>query len=125
MNSFEDLDVWKKACRLSVDIYKTLKCSKDYGLKDQICRAAVSIPSNIAEGSERHSKPDFIRFLRIAMGSCAELRTQIYIAVEVSLIPKDAARDYMVLQRKEWVKRGKSGFSAKGVELGIIEYKHT
>jgi len=95
MNSFEDLDVWKKACRLSVDVYKTLKGSKDYGLKDQMCRAAVSIPSNIAEGSERHSKPDFIRFLRIAMGSSAELRTQMYIAVEIELISKEAARDYI------------------------------
>ncbi|MGK5094115.1 four helix bundle protein [Deltaproteobacteria bacterium TL4] len=95
MNSFEDLEVWKKACRLSVDVYKMLKDTKDYGLKDQMCRAAVSIPSNIAEGSERHSKADFIRFLRIAMGSAAELRTQMYIAIEIELIPKETAKDFI------------------------------
>jgi len=93
MGSFEDLEVWKKACRLSVDIYQALKNVKDYGLKDQICRAAVSIASNIAEGSERHSKADFIRFLRIASGSAAELRTQLYIASEIELIPKETAGD--------------------------------
>jgi four helix bundle protein len=88
MPSFEDLEVWKKACRLSVDIYQALKGSKDYGLKDQMCRAAVSIASNIAEGSERLSKAGFIRFLRIANGSAAELRTQMYIAAEIELIPR-------------------------------------
>lgn len=93
MNSFEDLEVWKKACRLSVDMYKQLKEARDYGLKDQMCRAAVSIASNIAEGSERHSKADFTRFLRISMGSAAELRTQLYIAGEIELIPKEVARD--------------------------------
>ena len=95
MNSFEDLDVWKKSCRLSVDVYQALKGANDYGLKDQMCRAAVSIASNIAEGSERHSKADFIRFLRMASGSAAELRTQMYIAAEIELIPKDAARDFI------------------------------
>ena len=95
MNSFEDLDVWKKACRLSVDLYQALKSAKDYGLKDQMCRAAVSIASNIAEGSERHSKADFIRFLRIANGSAAELRTQMYIAAEIELIPKNTAKDFI------------------------------
>lgn len=93
MNSFEDLDVWKKSCRLSVDIYLALKGAKDYGLKDQMCRAVVSIASNIAEGSERHSKADFTRFLRIATGSAAELRTQLYIAAEIELISKESARD--------------------------------
>jgi four helix bundle protein len=93
MGSFEDLEVWKKACRLSVDIYQALKNVKDYGLKDQLCRAAVSVASNIAEGSERHSKADFIRFLRIASGSAAELRTQLYIAVEIQMVSKETAGD--------------------------------
>ncbi len=95
MNSFEDLDVWKKSCRLSVDIYQALKGAKDYSLKDQMCRAAVSIASNIAEGSERHSKADFIRFLRMASGSAAELRTQMYIAAEIELLPKDSVKDFI------------------------------
>lgn len=93
--SFEDLDVWKKTCRLSVDIYNSLKTAHDYVLKDHICRSAVSIPSNIAEGQERGSKLEFIRFLRIAQGSAAELRTQFYISREIGLIPKDISNDFI------------------------------
>ncbi len=91
--SFEDLDVWKKACRLAVDLYKILKSCKDYGLKDQICRSAVSVASNIAEGRERKSNAEFIRFLNIALGSASELRTQIYIATEIELISKSDSSD--------------------------------
>jgi len=75
--SFEDLDVWKKSCSLSVRLYTVLKGCRDYGLKDQMLRAAVSIASNIAEGSERKCLPDFKRFINIALGSAAELRTQV------------------------------------------------
>jgi four helix bundle protein len=64
--SFEDLEVWKRACRLAVDVHRALAKCKDYILKDQMIRAAVSIPSNIAEGYERDSRLDVIRFLRIA-----------------------------------------------------------
>ena len=63
-------------------------------------RAAISIPSNIAEGSERDSKQDFIRFLRIAKGSAAELRTQIYIALKLELLTKDES-DNFVNETKE------------------------
>ena len=86
-HSFEDLEVWKKACDLAVRIYSTLKGCRDYGLKDQMTRAAVSIPSNIAEGLERESKNETIHFLHIAKGSCAELRTQLHISQRVSLQP--------------------------------------
>lgn len=79
VKTFEDLDVWKRSCQLAVDIYKTFQTSKDYSLKDQIQRAAVSISSNIAEGAERDSTADYIKFLRYSKGSCAELRTQLYI----------------------------------------------
>ena len=84
--SFEDLDVWKRGCRLAVRIYDILKDCRDYGLKDQMTRAAVSIPSNTAEGAERDSKAEFIRFLHIAKGSAAELRTQVYIARQIGFI---------------------------------------
>jgi four helix bundle protein len=84
--SFEELEVWKLGCRLAVRVYEVLKDCKDFGLKDQMTRAAVSIPSNIAEGAERDSKQEFIRFLHIAKGSAAELRTQIYIARQVDII---------------------------------------
>ena len=75
-------------CQLAVDIYAILKECREYGLKDQMQRAAVSIASNIAEGSERGGK-DFARFLRIAGGSAAELRTQLYIARKVGIVPSD------------------------------------
>src|SRR5205085_8240206 len=73
--SFEELDVWKRACNLAVQVYESLRDCREYGLRDQMQRAAVSIASNIAEGSERTPK-DFARFLTMARGSAAELRTQ-------------------------------------------------
>ncbi len=82
----ENLDVWKRACRVCVDIYKYFKDLKDYGFKDQITRSALSVLSNIAEGVERFSKQETIRFLDIARASCAELITQIYIAIEIGYI---------------------------------------
>lgn len=87
--SFENLDVWKRACRLSVQVYESLRECRDYGLKDQMTKAAVSIASNIAEGYERDTTRDFIRFLRIAKGSAAELRTQLYIAASAGLLTRD------------------------------------
>lgn len=86
--SFEDLEVWKRACRLAVRLYRELKECRDYGLKDQMTRAAVSVPSNIAEGAERNSRQEYIRFIHIAKGSAAELRTQLYIAGEIDLLDK-------------------------------------
>ena len=88
-HSFEDLDVWKKSCRLTVDIYRRLKEIKDWGFRDQACRAAVSIPSNIAEGFERGSTNEFIRFLFIAKASAGELRTQLYLATELGYLQKE------------------------------------
>ena len=98
--SFEKLDVWKRACRLAVEVCRALAKSKQYALKDQMQRAAISIPSNIAEGSERDSRQDFIRFLRIAKGSAAELRTQCYIARKLELITKTDA-DQFIQETKE------------------------
>ena len=88
-SSFEDLEVWKRACKLALRMYDVLKNCQDYGLRDQITRSAVSIASNIAEGAERDSKAEFIRFLHIAKGSAAELRTQIYIASEIGLLNEE------------------------------------
>jgi hypothetical protein len=67
-NSFEELDVWKRACRLAVRTYERLRNCRDYGLKGQMTRSAVSIASNIAEGAERNSRAEYIRFLHIAKG---------------------------------------------------------
>lgn len=67
-------------------MYQVLKDCRDYGLKDQMTSAAVSVPSNIAEGAERDSKAEFVRFLHIAKGCAAELRTQVYIASQIGVI---------------------------------------
>ena len=92
-HSFEDLEVWKRGCRLAVAVSRMLAKSREYYLRDQMQRAALSIPSNIAEGSERDSRLDYIRFLRIAKGSAAELRTQCYIAAKLEILkPADATR---------------------------------
>ena len=90
--SFEELEVWKLSCRLAVRLYDDLRACKDFGLKDQMTRAAVSIASNIAEGSERDTGPDFVRFLNIAKGSAAELRTQIYIAERIGALTGEQQR---------------------------------
>ncbi len=97
--SFEDLEVWKKSCRLAVRVYEELKGCRDYGLKDQMTRSAVSIPSNISEGAERDSKVEFNRLLHIAKGSAAELRTQVYIAHRTGLL-SSAKRNELVQELK-------------------------
>jgi four helix bundle protein len=86
IEKFEDLVVWKDGVALSVEIYKALNDCKDFGFRDQIRRASVSIPSNIAEGFDRQTNKEFIQFLFIAKGSCAEVRTQIYIAKNVGIL---------------------------------------
>ena len=86
---FEDLIAWQKARKLTSRIYKTTNegtFARDYSLKDQIRRAAVSTMSNIAEGFERGGAAEFHRFLVMAKGSCAELRNQLYIAFDVAYI---------------------------------------
>ena len=87
--AFENLEVWKKSARLSGEIYKELKNLKDFGFKDQITRSGLSIPSNIAEGLERNSEKETKNFLSYAKGSCGELRTQIYIGMDIGYISKD------------------------------------
>jgi four helix bundle protein len=90
--NFKELRVWQEAKSLAVAIYKTTsdgKLSKDYGLRDQLQRSSISIASNIAEGYERNSDAEFMRFLFIAKGSLAELRTQIDIAKEIGYINQE------------------------------------
>lgn len=80
---FEDLRVWQAAFTLCKEVYQITSDGdffRDFGLRDQIRRASVSVMSNIAEGFERHSNQDFSRFLAIARGSCAEVRSQLYLA---------------------------------------------
>lgn len=83
IEKFEDLEVWQEGMQLALKIYDTLRDCRDYGLRDQMQRAAVSIPSNIAEGYERNSNKEFIQYLYIAKGSCSELRTHIYLGIQI------------------------------------------
>jgi four helix bundle protein len=92
---FEDLEVWKRSKRLCVEIYRTLKDLKDYGFKDQITRSALSISSNIAEGFERVSAKECVTFLPYAKGSCGELRTQIYVGIEIEYISKETGESWL------------------------------
>jgi len=95
MDALENLQVWKRSCRLSADLYGTMRNSKNFGFKDQITRSALSVPSNIAEGYERDSNREFCRFLKIAKGSCGELRTQLYIGIEAEFIDRELAGKFI------------------------------
>ena len=89
---FEDLQCWQRAVDLSVKIYEISSSGdfgKDFGFRDQLRRAAVSIASNIAEGKERETVPEFIRYLYIAKGSAGELRTQLNIAGRIGYISQE------------------------------------
>lgn len=86
---FEDLVAWQKARVLAREIYRTTRTdefSRDFGLVNQIRRAAVSILSNIAEGFERGGRPEFHRYLVVAKGSCAEVRSQLYVALDAEYL---------------------------------------
>ena len=89
IETFEDLDAWKIGRELSNHIYaltRKERFSRDYGLRDQIRRAAVSVMSNISEGFERGSNKDFVRFLFIAKGSAGEVRSLLYVALDQEYI---------------------------------------
>ena len=92
--AFEDFEVWKRSARLSAELYKALRELKDFGFRDQITRAGLSIPSNIAEGFERESIKESINFLSYAKGSCGELRTQIYIGVNIGYIENQKGKEW-------------------------------
>ena len=91
----ETLKVWKTSARLSANVYKTFKDCKDYGFKDQITRSGLSIPSNIAEGMEKESNKEKIRFIEISKGSIAEFITQTYIRMDISYIDKNTGKEWI------------------------------
>ncbi len=87
--NFKELNIWQVAKDIAIDIYKitdTGNIKNDFSLKDQMRRASVSIASNIAEGNDRESNKEFVRYLYIAKGSCAEIITQLTIAKEIGYI---------------------------------------
>ncbi|GED23446.1 four helix bundle protein [Halomonas halmophila] len=93
---FEQLDVWKRSARLSAELYRHFADSRDFGFKDQITRSGLSVPSNIAEGMARLTIRDRTKFLYIAKGSCAELRTQVYIGMEIGYIEREKGNLWVV-----------------------------
>ncbi len=114
IDRFEELEVWKVSMALCSEIYKLTNSelfSKDFGLKDQIRRSAVSVPSNISEGYERDSKRQFLYFLVIAKGSCGELRTQLMIA-----------RNLNYLDENEFMKIHEQCLSTSKQLSGFISY---
>jgi four helix bundle protein len=93
IEKFEDFIAWQKARKLTAAIYKATdqgKFSRDYGLRDQIRRAAVSVMSNIAEGFERGRSSEFHHFISIAKASCAEVRSQLYVALDVGYLDRES-----------------------------------
>ena len=98
MHNFKRLDVWRRGYRLSLEIVRAAEAFTGvarYALGNQIVRAAISIPSNIAEGSGRGSNKEFRRFLAIALGSAYELDTQVQLARDLELIPEAEARRFV------------------------------
>lgn len=104
VRSYRDLDVWKKSIELVKDVYmlvKTLPKEETYALSDQMRRSAVSIPSNIAEGSGRNGTKEYLQFLYIALGSLCELETQIIISKEIGYIKniEKLENDMMIIKK--------------------------
>ncbi len=89
INKFEDIIAWQKSQEIAFSIYKEFSNLKDFGFKDQICRAAISISNNIAEGFDRSSNKEFVRFLFISAGSCSELRSMLYLANKLEYINEE------------------------------------
>ena len=96
MNNYKELDVWKRSIKLAVNIYKltsTLPTEEKFGLVSQLRRCAVSVPSNIAEGSGRKTNKEFSQFLSIAYGSLCELDTQVIISLELGYLKTTDVQD--------------------------------
>jgi four helix bundle protein len=103
VDRFEDLVAWQKARQLTSEIYRATRqqaFARDYGLSSQIQRASVSIMSNIAEGFERGSRGEFHQFLVIAKASCAEVRSQLYVALDAGYLTQEDFEKFSSLARE-------------------------
>ncbi len=104
MRNFRSLNIWNDGITLVTEVYRLASLLPDeekFGLKNQICRAAVSVPSNIAEGASRNSEIEYKRFLEIAIGSLFELETQLIIIQELSFIPESNINKTMEMISRE------------------------
>lgn len=97
---FEKLEVWRRSARLSAELYKATRDLRDFGFRDQITRSGLSVPSNVAEGMSRCSSKEKYRFLDIAKGSCAELRTQIYVGLDIDYLDRERASRWLAETRE-------------------------
>ncbi len=98
--NFEDIIAWQKAKILTIQVYKEFEHSKDFGFKDQIQRASVSIMNNIAEGYERKSNKEFSQFLYIAKGSCGEVRSMLLLGIELGKLDKQKGNELAQLAKE-------------------------
>jgi four helix bundle protein len=105
---FEDIIAWQKAQDLAVDIYSHFKDSEDFGFRDQICRAVVSISNNIAEGFDRKTDADFSRFLYISFSSCSEVKSMIYLAQRIGYLNQKIRNE--LIDKSDEVQKLISGF---------------
>ena len=91
MEGFSQLAVWQRSVKLCEEVFRAAGSGRDFGFRDQITRAALSVPSNIAEGYERGSRADYVRFLYMAKGSLGELRTQLHVGTRIGLLGEGGA----------------------------------
>ena len=113
MRPFEELRIWQDAQEIALAVYALLNDNKDYGFRDQIQRASISISNNIAEGGGYNSDKTMIRYLRIARGSCNEVRNMLYLCPKLKYCSEEAAM--------ELNKRCKSLSNAIGAFISYLE----
>jgi len=128
VQKFEDLEVWKLSRKLTKEMYSLSNdgmFAKDYSLRDQIRRASVSIMSNIAEGFERGGNKEFIQFLYIAKGSCGEVRSQLYIALDQGYVMGEKHLELIGLSKQISIKLNNFINVLKTSALKGIKYKRS
>ena len=108
IEEFEDILAWKKAHLLCVEIYSEFNACRHYSFKDQIQRAAVSVMNNIAEGYERKGNKEFSKFLYIAKGSCGEVRSMLYLALDLGYVNPEICKK--ISEEASEISRMLSGF---------------
>lgn len=116
---FEDIIAWQKSQEFAVHIYLTFSNLKDYGFRDQICRAVVSISNNVAEGFDRQSAADFGRFLHIALASCSEVKSMLHLAEKLKYISGEG--NLFLLEMADEISRIIRGL-VKSLKKGIRHY---
>lgn len=92
IQKFEDISAWQKGQDFAYEIYLKFNDLRDFGFRDKIRRAAVSISNNIAEGFDRRTDADFARFIHIAIGSCSEVKSMLYLAARLNYIEKEKSQ---------------------------------